>query len=43
MTKKRMVYQEPLFEEIEFNVPRSLLVSLSVCGEVEDWEDGGEL
>lgn len=43
MRRKRITYQDPTLEEIEFNVPRSLLVSLSVCGEVEDWEDGGEL
>lgn len=43
MEKNRITYQEPSLVELELCTPQNLFVTLSVCGEVEDWDDGGEL
>ncbi|WP_200880510.1 hypothetical protein [Porphyromonas sp. COT-290 OH860] len=39
----REFYQAPQVKEVGFMVPQSLLVTLSIEGEVEDFEDGGDI
>lgn len=36
-------YTSPSIQALELDIPNQLFVTLSLCGEVDDWEDGGEL
>ncbi|WP_161780595.1 hypothetical protein [Porphyromonas sp. COT-290 OH860] len=39
----RELYHAPLAQVIDFRISANLLVTLSIEGDVEDFEDGGDL
>lgn len=41
--KENAIYETPLVELIHFTTPKNILASLSVVGELEDFEIGEDL